>query len=194
MVTKTKKRKSAGSKRRFIGKPSGQIQERVQAVGPEHFGIVAVDCAKRRSKWMLCNFYGKVIIEPTAVEHTNGGLRTMTQHVAETCQTEGLTDTIVAVEMTGIYHKPVQKAFRKAKFDTRIVHPFASNHYRQPLHPDEKTDDNDLEAIFQAAANGYASSGTRSFGDDSSLQATTTGTANLSATPTASNRAIAGVS
>ncbi|MCH8147693.1 MAG: transposase [Planctomycetes bacterium] len=155
MVTKSKKRKSTGSKRRFIGKPAGQIQERVQAVGPEHFGIVAVDCAKRRSKWMLCNFYGKVNIEPTAVEHTNGGLRTMTQHVADTCQTEGLTDTIVAVEMTGIYHKPVQKAFRKAKFDTRIVHPFASNHYRQPLHPDAKTDDNDLEAIFHAAVKGY---------------------------------------
>ena len=57
--------------------------------------------------------------------------------------------------MTGIYHKPVQRAFRKAKFDTRIVHPFASNHYRRPLHPDEKTDDNDLEAIFHATVNGY---------------------------------------
>jgi transposase len=155
MVTKTKKRKSTGGKKRFIGKPTGQIQERVQAVGPEHFGIVAVDCAKRRSKWMLCNFYGKVIIEPTSVEHTAGGLRAMTQSVADACQAEGLTETIVAVEMTGIYHKPVQRAFRKAKFDTRIVHPFASNHYRRPLHPDAKTDDNDLEAIFHAAVKGY---------------------------------------
>ncbi len=155
MVTRTKKRKSAGSKRRFIGKPAGQIQERVQAVGPEHFGIVAVDCAKRRSKWMLCNFYGKVLIEPTTVEHTTGGLRAMTQLVASTCQEEGLTDTLVAVEMTGIYHKPVQQAFRKAGFDTRIVHPFASNHYRRPLHPDTKTDDHDLEAIFHAAVKGY---------------------------------------
>jgi hypothetical protein len=42
MVTRSKKRKSTGSKKRFIGKPAGQIQERVQAVGPEHFGIVAV--------------------------------------------------------------------------------------------------------------------------------------------------------
>ena len=50
MVTRFKKRKSAGSKKRFIGKPSGQIQQRVQAVGPEHFGVVPVDCAKRRSK------------------------------------------------------------------------------------------------------------------------------------------------
>jgi len=155
MVTKIKKWKSTGSRKRFIGKPTGQIQERVQTVGPEHFGIVSVDCAKRRSKWMLCNFYGKVLVEPTTVEHTSGGLRVMTQLVAEVCRAEGLTDAIVAVEMTGIYHKPVQRAFRKAGFDTRIVHPFASNHYRRPLHPDEKTDDNDLEAIFHAAVKGY---------------------------------------
>lgn len=155
MATKTKKRKFTGSKKRFIGKPNGQFQERVQAVSPECFGIVAVDCAKRRSKWMLCNFYGKVVIEPTTVEHTAGGLRLMTQRVAEVCREEGLTDTLVAVEMTGIYHKPVFRAFRKAGFDTRIVHPFASNHYRRPLHPDQKTDDHDLEAIFHAAVKGY---------------------------------------
>jgi transposase len=155
MVTRTKKGKSTGSKNRFIGKPTGQIQERVQAVGPEHFAIVAVDCAKRRSKWMLCNFYGKVILEPAHVEHTSGGLRAMTQQVAEVCQSEGLADTMIAVEMTGIYHKPVHRAFRKAGFDTRTVHPFASNHYRQPLHPDIKTDDHDLEAIFHAAVKGY---------------------------------------
>ncbi|MCG8586241.1 MAG: transposase [Pirellulales bacterium] len=155
MVTKTKRRKSTGSKKRFIGKPTGQIQQRVQAVGPERFGIVAVDCAKRRSKWMLANFYGKVIVEPTQVEHTAGSLRTMTQQATEACRQEGLADTIAAVEMTGIYHKPVQRALRKAGFDTRIVHPFASNHYRRPLHADVKTDDNDLEAIFHAAVKGY---------------------------------------
>jgi len=155
MVTKTRKRKSTGSKKRFIGKPTGQIQQRVQAARPEHFGIVAVDCAKRRSKYLLCDFFGKVILEPLTVEHTTGGLQAMTQLVAEACQTAGLTDTIAAVEMTGIYHKPVQRAFRKAGFDTRIVHPFASNHYRQPLHPDLKTDDKDLEAIFHAAVKGY---------------------------------------
>ncbi|HEX4145133.1 MAG TPA: transposase [Pirellulales bacterium] len=155
MVTRSKKRTSAGSKKRFIGKPTGQIQQRVQAVGPEHFGIVSVDCAKRRSKWMLCNFYGKVLVEPVTVEHTAGGLRMMTEMVAAACRAEGLTDTIAAVEMTGIYHKPVQRALRKAGFDTRIVHPFASNHYRRPLHPDQKTDDHDLEAIFHAAAKGY---------------------------------------
>jgi hypothetical protein len=34
------------------------------------------------------------------------------------------------------------------------THPFASKHYRQPLHPGIKTD-RDLKAIFQAAAAGY---------------------------------------
>ncbi|TWT84070.1 Transposase [Planctomycetes bacterium CA13] len=155
MVTKAKQRKSAGTKKRFIGKPNGQIQERVKQCGPEHFGIVSVDCAKRRSKWMLCDFFGRVIIEPTTVEHRRGDFAAMIAYINDACQAEGLTDTIAAVEMTGIYHRPVQRAFRKAGFDTRIVHPFASSHYRTPLHPDAKTDDNDLEAIFHAAVNGY---------------------------------------
>lgn len=37
MVPKAKKRKLAGSKKRFIGKPNGQIQQRVQDAGPERF-------------------------------------------------------------------------------------------------------------------------------------------------------------
>jgi len=151
----TKQRKSTGSKRRFIGKPTGLFQERVQAASPEHFGVVSVDCAKRRSKWMLSDYYGQVIVEPTTVEHTAGGLRAMTQFVMEACRQAGFSDTLVAVEMTGIYHKPVVRAFRKAGLDTRIVHPFASNHFRRALHPDQKTDDHDLEAIFQAATKGY---------------------------------------
>src|SRR5207244_2326999 len=53
--------------------PSGSIHPRVQKAGPEHFGIVAVDCAKARSKWMLTDFYGNIIIEPTPLEHTRRG-------------------------------------------------------------------------------------------------------------------------
>jgi hypothetical protein len=33
-----------------VQKPRGTFHPRVQQVGPEHFGIVAVDCAKARSK------------------------------------------------------------------------------------------------------------------------------------------------
>jgi transposase len=57
--------------------------------------------------------------------------------------------------MTGAYHRPIQRAFRQAGSETRLVHPFASHHYRQPAHGDIKTDDTDLEAIFRAAVNGF---------------------------------------
>jgi hypothetical protein len=40
---------------------------------PEHFGIVSVDCATPRSKWMLVDFYGNVFIPPTVVEHNRAG-------------------------------------------------------------------------------------------------------------------------
>jgi transposase len=57
--------------------------------------------------------------------------------------------------MTGTYHRPVQRAFRKAGSETRLVHPFASRHYRLPAHADTKTDDHDLEGIFRATINGF---------------------------------------
>jgi hypothetical protein len=127
----------------------------LQAVGPEHFGIVAVDCAKARSKWMLCDFYGRVLIQPTIVEHQRASLTLATVQLRDACERHGLQDHIVAVEMTGTYHRPVQRAFRQAGSETRLVHPFASRHYRQPSHADTKTDDNDLEGIFRAAVNGF---------------------------------------
>jgi len=79
------KRSLKSAKTRYIGKPAGLIQERVKAVAPTHFGIIAVDCAKRRSKWMLCDFYGKMLIEPTTVEHNAGALKTMTAQLKVAC-------------------------------------------------------------------------------------------------------------
>ena len=52
-----------------LHKPHGVIHPRVQKVGPDHFGIVAVDCAKARSKWMFADFYGNVLVAPVEVEH-----------------------------------------------------------------------------------------------------------------------------
>ena len=120
---------------------TGVIQERVQKATPQRFGIVSVDCAKRRSKWLLCDYFGRVIIEPTIVEHNAGCLAALTQQVQAACEAEGIVDCIAAVEMTDIYHKPIVAAFQKAEVETRIVHPLASLHYRKPLHPDNKTDE-----------------------------------------------------
>jgi transposase len=155
MATKRNSRKSRKISPAVLGKPKGVIQPRVQKVGPEHFGIVAVDCAKARSKWMLCDFYGKVLIPPTIVEHQRTTLQMATTQLREAIEEHDLKDHLVAVEMTGTYHRPVQRAFRKAGSETRLVHPLASRHYRLPAHGDNKTDDHDLEGIFRAAVNGF---------------------------------------
>ena len=155
MVTKRTTRKPGKTGPAVLGKPNGVIQPRVQAVGPERFGVVAVDCAKARSKWMLCDFYGNVLIPPTIVEHQLTALQLATLQLKEACQQHGLQYHIVAVEMTGTYHRPVQRAFRQAGSETRLVHPYASRHHRLLGHGDSKTDDHDLEGIFRAAVNGF---------------------------------------
>jgi hypothetical protein len=45
----SKKRRSKAFEQAVLGKPSGIVMPRVQAVGPEHFGIISVNCAKDRS-------------------------------------------------------------------------------------------------------------------------------------------------
>src|SRR5208337_3232510 len=69
MATRFKSRTRRSRRYLTIVKPSGSLHPRVQKVGPEHFGIVAVDCAKARSKWMLADFYGRILIPPSVVEH-----------------------------------------------------------------------------------------------------------------------------
>ena len=168
MATKVKSRKkrtrgrSGKFRQAVLGKPSGVIQPRVQEVGPERFGIVAIDCAKARSKWMLADFYGKVLIPPTTVEHQRTAFELAVCQLKQAQEQHQLKDTIVCIEMTGTCHKPVWRAFRKAGFETRLVHPFASSHYRLPEHGDIKTDDNDLAAIFRAAVNGFGACRERS--------------------------------
>jgi transposase len=138
-----------------IYKPRGIIHPRVQAAGPEHFGIVSVDCAKARSKWMLADFYGKVLVPPTPVEHTRNGLEAMVQSVHKVVERSGLRDVIVAIERTGRYHQAVKRAVLQAGLDTRLVHPLTSKQFRQPANPGYKTDDTDLNAIHRATVNGF---------------------------------------
>src|SRR5258708_32656707 len=68
MSASRSRRRSRSRPPDVIQKPAGTIHPRVQKVGPEHFGIVSVDCAKARSKWMLADFFGNVLIPPTDLE------------------------------------------------------------------------------------------------------------------------------
>jgi transposase len=104
---------------------------------------------------MLCNFFGRVLVPPTVVEHTQPSLRTAIELVRVTAREQGLKDVLVSVERTGNYHRAVQRAFAAAGYETRVVHPFATKQFRQPANPGDKTDDNDLAAIHRATTVGF---------------------------------------
>ncbi len=147
--SKQRKPRAKTGQRWVLQKPNGVLHPRVQKVGPEHFGVVSVDVAKFRSKWMLCDFYGNVIIEPIHVEHGKSGFENAIQCLRRAVVVHELNDLVVSVERTGNYHEPVKRAFRDAGFETRIVHPFATKQFRQPANPGDKTDDHDLAAIHR---------------------------------------------
>src|SRR5437016_4975741 len=147
MATTRSRKRSRSRPQEVLQKPGGVIHPRVQKVGPEHFGIVSVDCAKARSKWMLADFFGTLLIPPTIVEHRRPTLDAAIEQLRQAMQQHDLRDVLVAIERTGRYHHVVRRAYAAAGFETRIVHPFATSRLRQPSDPGNKTDDTDLAAI-----------------------------------------------
>jgi hypothetical protein len=154
----TKQSRSRGGRRFVVDvhKPQGVIQPRVQKVGPEHFGIVSVDCAKARFKWMLCDFYGKVLIPRSTVEHHRPELDLALTQLDTARKEHDLRDLVVAVERTGRYHHIPQRLFASHGDEVRLVHPFTSKQHRTTTDPGIKTDDIDLAAIHRAAISGCA--------------------------------------
>src|SRR5947208_10864929 len=122
-------------RQQLVPKPRGVISPRVQNVGPEHFGVVAVDCAKARSNWMLADFYGRVLLPPQVVEHTRAGLDAAVDDLRRAVAAHGVRDLLVAVERTGRCHHPVRRAFAAAGFEARTVHPYATRQFRLPADP-----------------------------------------------------------
>jgi transposase len=155
-TARTRKRPSARRPSASVGKPRGVLHPRVQQVGPEHFGIACFDCHKARSKWLLADFYGRVLVPPTQVAHNRPDLDAAVAQLRGAFAAHQLGDGLVAIERTGRYHRVAQRAFAAAGFETRILHPFVTKQYRQPVDPGDKTDDTDLTAIHRATVTGCA--------------------------------------
>jgi transposase len=153
MATRTASKR--GRRSHEIHKPNGVLHPRVQAVGPERFGIVSVDCAKARSKILLADFYGNVLLPPRELRNDRPGFDAAIQAVRDAAKAHQLAVVIVAVERTGRFHAAVQAAFQDAGFEARVVDPFTTKQFRQPADPGNKTDDTDLSAIHRAAVNGF---------------------------------------
>lgn len=132
----------------------GGLGGRIEAVGPKHFGIVAVDCAKHSSRWRFADFYGRCLFPPTHLAHRGVDFEAASQTIKDVAHEHKIADLIVAIERTGRYHLVVKRAFVKAGWEVRVVDPLATHQFRKPVHAGNKTDDTDLEAIHDAAAHG----------------------------------------
>ncbi len=152
----TRKRPSRRQPAPSRGKPRGVLHPRVQQVGPEHFGIVCFDCHQGSSTFLLADFYGPVLLPPTPVAHNRPDLDAAVPQVRAACATHELRDGLVASERTGRYHRLVQRTFAAAGFETRMLHPFVTKHYRQGVDPAFKTDDTDRAAMHRATVTGCA--------------------------------------
>ena len=101
MAVKSKSKRARKSRPHSIHKPRGVIHPRVRAVGPEHFAFICVDCAKNRSKMMVADFYGRVLIEPTVIEHDRSGFEAALRLVRDALKRHGIKDQIAVIERTG---------------------------------------------------------------------------------------------
>jgi len=101
--TRSKRRKSSSKngQRVVLQQPNGVLHPRAQKVGPEHFGVVSVDVAKVRSKWMLSDFYGNVIIEPTHVEHGKTGFQNAIECLRRNVSSQELDALVAEVLLDG---------------------------------------------------------------------------------------------
>lgn len=120
-----KTRKKSG-KRFHLQKANGVIAHRVRDVGADKFAFVCIDPARQRSEWMMADFLGNVLLEPRTLEHRQGHFAAAVALVRRTAEQHGLRELIVTVEGTGHHHLPVQRAFARAGFEVRIVHPHGS--------------------------------------------------------------------
>jgi transposase len=158
-VSSSRRRKSRSKpvprNRLNLQKPNGVIAPRVKKVGGDKFAIVCIDPAKHRSEWMMADYYGNLLIEPRTVEHNRNCFDVAVESVRQAQAQHNIRDTIVVVERTGTYYLPPKRAFARAGFETRVVHPFATKQYRVPADPGNKTDETDLYAQHRAAVAGF---------------------------------------
>ena len=127
MAHKSKSKRPRKSRSHSVHKPRGVIHPRVQAVGPEHFAFVCIDCAKSRSKMMLADFYGRVHVEPVIVEHDQPGFAAATQQVRDAMREaaevarEAARQAREAVREVGARERPPRRELALGAVDAREI-------------------------------------------------------------------------
>ena len=73
----------------------------------------------------MADYFGNLLIERQTLEHQAAFFKEAVAQIREAQQRHDIQDTIV-VERTGNYYLAPKRAFAKAGFETRVVHPFAT--------------------------------------------------------------------
>src|SRR5947208_3765217 len=103
--SRTRRRSSPRRSPDSLGKPRGVLHPRVRQVGPEHFGIVCFDCAKVRSKFLVADFYGRILLPPTEVAHNRPDLDAAVAGIRQAVADHQLRYSVVAINSTGRYYR-----------------------------------------------------------------------------------------
>jgi len=130
------------------------IQERVRRVGPDKFGILAVDSSKKRFEVLLTDFYGHVLMKQRTIPNTRSGMNYISMLLKEQQKSHALKEIVVGIERTGRYHRPIRRCLKRHA-EVVMIHPFTTKQLRQPVFPGNKTDGTDLLAISRAVMIGY---------------------------------------
>jgi transposase len=130
------------------------IQKRVRRVGPDKFGILAVDSSKKRFEVLLTDFYGHVLMKQRTIPNTRSGMNCISMLLKEQQKSHALKEIVVGIERTGRYHRPIRRCLKRHA-EVVMIHPFTTKQLRQPVFPGNKTDGTDLLAISRAVMIGY---------------------------------------
>ena len=103
----------------------------------------------------MSDYFGNVLIPPQTLEHQAAFFKIAFAQIREAQEKHSIEDIIVTVERTGNLHLIPKRAFAKAGFEIRVIHPFATKQYRMPANPGNKTDETDLHAQHRAAVAGF---------------------------------------
>jgi len=150
------RRRKAGQKRRISSaqKVSTDITERVKKVGPENFGILAIDPSKKSAACTISNFYGDLLMPLQEYAKNAIDLMLLVIQTKQIMIEHKLLDLVVALESSGSFYQVIKRTL-KQHWTVKLIHPFTTKQLRQPADPHNKTDATDAKAMTKSIMIGY---------------------------------------
>ena len=155
MSTKTRsKRRRSG--RVSVQKANGVLHPRVQKVGPQRLRDCLCRCGQGKVRLDALR-----LLRKGADRAQRSPAHAVRFRFGHRCNSGRRSASIASETKSSWWNAPgtiifpSRRAFAAAGFETRIVHPFATKQFRQPADPGNKTDANDLAAMYRATVSGF---------------------------------------